>query len=114
VKPTVRSKTYRSCEQMVRNHLAKTVPQEEWKDKKLDNVPGLSSVKLKNLSVAGLEQFFNAKIAAGTSPSLVRYLRTVLRVALNEALAGSSVHGGVGDWAAAWRSPRSSVARDRS
>lgn len=86
VKPTVRPKTYRSYEQMVRNHLAKTVPPVEWKNKKLDNIPGLSGIKLKNLSVAGLEKFFNAKIAAGNSPALVRYLRTVLRIALNEAL----------------------------
>jgi len=54
-------------------------------------------VKLKNLSVAGLEQFFNAKIAAGNSPALVRYLRTVLRVALNEALRRDLVERNVAE-----------------
>jgi hypothetical protein len=86
VKPSVRPKTYRSYEQMVRNHLAKTVPPAEWKKKKLDKVPGLAAVKLRALSVEALEQFFNAKLAAGNSPALVRYLRTVLRITLNEAL----------------------------
>lgn len=85
VRPSVRPKTYRSYEQMVRNHLSKTVPPEQWKAKKLDNIPGIGSIKLRALSVAMLEQFFNAKLAAGNSPALVRYLRTVLRIALNEA-----------------------------
>ena len=31
VKPNVRPKTYRSYEQMVRNHLSKTIPAVEWK-----------------------------------------------------------------------------------
>jgi integrase len=30
-KPSVRPKTYRSYEQMVRNHLAKTAPADQWK-----------------------------------------------------------------------------------
>lgn len=95
VKPGVRPKTYRSYEQMVRNHLAKTVPPEEWKDRKLDNIPGLIAIKLRALSVEKLEQFFNAKLAAGNSPALVRYLRTVLRIALNEALRRNLVERNV-------------------
>ena len=44
VEPSVRPKTYRSYEQMVRNHLSKTVPPEEWKAKELDALPGLKDV----------------------------------------------------------------------
>lgn len=101
IKPSVRPKTYRSYEQMVRNHLAKTVPVDQWKKKKLDNVPGLSSVKLKSLSVATLEQFFNAKLAAGNSPALVRYLRTVLRIALTTKPYGGIMLNGMSlNWCA--------------
>jgi len=35
-KPSVRPKTYRSYEQMLRNHLVKDVPREEWEKRKLD------------------------------------------------------------------------------
>jgi integrase len=86
VRASVRPKTYRSYEQMVRNHLAKTVPPEEWKKRKLDEVPGLKDVRLSKLTLQRLQQFFNQKIAAGNSPALVKYLRVVLRIALNEAL----------------------------
>jgi integrase len=85
VKPSVRPKTYRSYEQMVRNHLSKTVPPALWKKNKLDNIPGLGALKPQALTLPVLEQFFNAKMAAGNSPNLIRYLRTVLRIALNEA-----------------------------
>jgi integrase len=97
VKPNVRPKTYRSYEQMVRNHLSKTIPAGGWKEKKLDNVPGLAATKLKDLSVERLEQYFNAKLAAGNSPALVRYLRTVLRIALNEALRRDAVEKNVAE-----------------
>ncbi len=86
VKPNVRAKTYRSYEQMVRNHLAKTVPPVKWKEKKLDTIPGLASLKPRGLTVERMERFFNAKLTAGNSPALVCSLRTVLRIALNEAL----------------------------
>src|SRR4051794_4625527 len=46
VRPSVRPKTYRSYEQMVRNHIAKTVPPAEWKNTKLDSVPGLKDIQL--------------------------------------------------------------------
>lgn len=88
VTPSVRPKTYRSYEQMVRNHLSKTVPLEEWKDKKLDAVPGLKDVPLSKLTLQVVQRFFNEKLKAGNSPALVRYLRTVLRIALNEAVKG--------------------------
>jgi integrase len=91
VQASVRPKTYRSYEQMVRNHLAKTVPPEEWKKRKLDAVPGLKDVPLSKLTLQRVQQFFNEKLTAGNSPALVRYLRTVLRIALNEALKGDLV-----------------------
>jgi integrase len=85
-KPSVRPKTYRSYEQMVRNHLAKTVPSDEWKEHQLDSVPGLKDVPLSKLTLQGVQQFFNDKLKAGNSPALVRYLRAVLRLPLNEAV----------------------------
>jgi integrase len=85
-KPSVRPKTYRSYEQMVRNHLAKTVPADEWKRRHLDNVSGLGTVRLSKLSLQDVQRFFNEKLNAGNSPALVRYLRVVLRVALNQAV----------------------------
>ena len=88
VKPSVRPKTFRSYEQMVRNHLAKTVPAEEWQKRKLDTVPGLKDVQLSKLALQRVQQFFNEKLNAGNSPALVKYLRVVLRVALNEAVKG--------------------------
>jgi integrase len=94
VKPNLRPKTYRSYEQMVRNHLVKNpaapveseLKAKKWKVKKLDNVPGIGSLKPRALTVDRLERFFNAKLAADNSPALVRYLRSVLRIALNEAI----------------------------
>jgi integrase len=91
VAPSVRPKTYRSYEQMVRNHLAKTVLQEEWKGKGLDSVPGLKNIPLSKLTLQGVQQFFNEKLNAGNSPALVRYLRVVLRIALNQAVKGDLV-----------------------
>ncbi len=86
VKPNVRPKTYRSYEQMVRNHLSKNIPPEQWKDKELDSVSGLGAVPLSKLTLQRVQRFFADKLAAGNSPSLVRYLRVVLRIALNEAV----------------------------
>ena len=91
VKPSVRPKTYRSYEQMVRNHLSKTVPREEWKERKLDAIPGLKDVPLSKLTLQRVQQFFNEKLTAGNSPALVKYLRVVLRVALNQALKGDLI-----------------------
>jgi integrase len=85
-KPSVRPKTYRSYEQMVRNHLAKTVPRDEWKKHGLDSVPGLKDVLLSKLTLQRVQQFLTDKLKAGNSPSLVRYLRVVLRLPLNEAV----------------------------
>ena len=85
-KPSVRPKTYRSYEQMVRNHLAKTVPTDEWKKHHLDSVPGLKDVPLSKLTLQRVQQFFNDKLKAGNSPALVHYLRVVLRLPLNEAV----------------------------
>lgn len=83
---SVRPKTYRSYEQMLRNHLVKGIPQAEWKKKGLDSVAGLGSVQLSKLTLQVVQKFLNAKLAAGNSPALVRYLRVVLRIALNHAV----------------------------
>jgi integrase len=91
VKPSVRPKTYRSYEQMLRNHLVKAIPAEEWKERKLDSVAGLKDVRLSKLTLQGVQQFFNEKLKAGRSPALVRYLRVVLRVALNQAVKADLV-----------------------
>jgi len=85
-KPSVRPKTYRSYEQMVRNHLAKPVPADEWTKRRLDSVPGLKDVPLSKLTLQRVQRFFNDKLEAGNSPALVRYLRVVLRLPLNEAM----------------------------
>jgi integrase len=91
VKPSVRPKTYRSYEQMVRNHLSKTVPPAEWEERELDSVPGLKDVLLTKLTLHRLQKFFNDKLSAGNSPALVRYLRVVLRIALQVAVKGDLV-----------------------
>ena len=65
-KPSVRPKTYRSYEQMVRNHLSKTVPPDQWEKRKLDSVPGLKDVRLSSLTLQRVQQFFNDKLKGGT------------------------------------------------
>jgi integrase len=91
VQPSVRPKTYRSYEQMVRCHLVKDIPEAEWQKRKLDAVPGLKDVQLSKLTLQQVQQFFNEKLKAGNSPSLVRYLRVVFRIALKEALKGDLI-----------------------
>jgi integrase len=91
VKPSVRPKTYRSYEQMLRNHLVKPIPEDEWKKRKLDSVAGLKDVPLSKFTLQGAQRFFNDKLKAGNSPALVRYLRVVLRVALNQAVKGDLI-----------------------
>ncbi len=85
-KPSVRPKTYRSYEQMVRCHLVKNLKPEEIEKKDLDNVAGLGPALLKKLSLQVVQRWFTDKLKAGNSPSLVRYLRTVLRAALAHAV----------------------------
>lgn len=91
VKPSVRPKTYRSYEQMIRNHLVKNVPREEWEKLHLDAVEGLGAIRLSKLDLQTVQRFFNDKLKAGVSPSLVRYLRVVLRVGLNQAVKADLV-----------------------
>jgi integrase len=86
VRPSVRPKTYRSYEQMVRNHLAKSVPREEWERRRLDATEGLGAIRLSKLDLQTVQKYFNDKLKAGNSPALVRYLRVVLRLALNQAV----------------------------
>src|SRR5579884_4250453 len=88
VKPSVRPKTYRSYEQMVRNHI----------------VPVLGSRKLEKLNIQDVQAFMADRLMRGhkiatkqedgtitvtegpSSPALVRYLRVVLRAALTDAM----------------------------
>lgn len=86
VKPSVRPKTYRSYEQMVRCHIAKKLTPEEIQKKGLDNVPGLGALPLAKLTLQVVQRWLNEKLKAGNSPSLVAYLRTVLRGALGQAV----------------------------
>lgn len=67
VKPKVRPATYRSYEQIVRNHLA----------------PGLGSLTLEKLTPQRIQAFLNAKAETGIS---VEHLRRVLRAALSQAV----------------------------
>jgi integrase len=90
-KPSVRPKTYRSYEQMLRNHIVKNVPREEWEKRKLDSVEGLGNVRLSKLDLQTVQRFFNDKLNAGNSAPLVRYLRVVLRIGLGQALKGELV-----------------------
>ena len=57
----------------------------------LDNVPGLKDIQLSKLTLQMVQGFLNEKLAAGNSPALVRYLRAVLRIALNQAVKGDLV-----------------------
>ena len=70
VKASVRPKTFRSYEQLVRIHLA----------------PGLGRHALSRLTPAHVQAFLNEKLARGSSPRTVQYLRAVLRQALGQAL----------------------------
>jgi integrase len=85
-KPSIRPKTYRSYEQMVRNHLVKPMTEEERIKAKLDNVPGLGTVRLSKLTLRVVQHWLNEKLKAGNSARLVAYLRTILRTALTQAV----------------------------
>ena len=91
VRPSVRPKTYRSYEQMLRIHLVKDIPDGDWKAKRLDSIPGLGKVRLFKLSLQDVQRFLNDKLKAGNSAALVRYLRVVLRIALNQAVKADLV-----------------------
>ncbi len=66
-KPRVRIKTYRSYEQIIRNHL----------------IPGLGRHELQKLTPQLVQAFLNAKAETGLS---VEHLRRVLRTALTQAV----------------------------
>jgi integrase len=92
VKTTVRPKTYRSYEQIVRNHLAPSMFPPQKRKKHAMKKPrefqdfGIAKLQLSKLTVSNLDRFFRAKLESGCSPALVRYVRVVLRIALNDAL----------------------------
>lgn len=106
VTPTVRWKTYRSYEQMVRNHLAKDLPREEWKGRKLDSAEGMGSMKLSRLDLRDFQRFMKAKLDAGCSPALVRYLRVVMRVALAHAVSDNLIYRNVAALSKPPRAPK--------
>ncbi|MBX3114554.1 MAG: site-specific integrase [Fimbriimonadaceae bacterium] len=66
-KQKVRDTTYRSYEQIIRNHL----------------IPGLGTYTLEKLTPQVIQSFLNAKAETGIS---VEHLRRVLRAALNQAM----------------------------
>jgi integrase len=68
-KPSIRPRTYQSYELQVRVHLS----------------PGLGHLPLTRLSPQQVQQFLNAKAAAGLSPRSVAIIRAVLRLALRQA-----------------------------
>ncbi|MGH2614153.1 MAG: tyrosine-type recombinase/integrase [Thermomicrobiales bacterium] len=70
VKPSVRSKTFRGYESVVRMHLA----------------PSLGRHRLTKLTPQHVQQMLNAKRASGLSPRSAQYLRDVLRNAIGQAL----------------------------
>jgi integrase len=86
-RPSIRPKTYRSYEQTVRNHLNKTKLSEADRVKlKLDSVAGLGAVPLSKLTLQVVQKWMNEKLKAGNSARQVSYCRTVLRIALGEAV----------------------------
>jgi integrase len=62
------------------------VPREEWERRRLDATEGLGAIRLAKLDLQTVQKYFNDKLKAGNSPALVRYLRVVLRLALNQAV----------------------------
>jgi len=69
-KPSIRAKTYRSYEQLVRLHLK----------------PGLGHIPLAKLGPQQVQAFLNRKLASGLSPRTVDHLYDRLRTALNQAV----------------------------
>lgn len=69
-KPRVRHKTYVSYEGTVRLHI----------------VPALGKYQLARLTPERIQALLNAKLATGLAPRSVAYIRTVLRVALGQAV----------------------------
>src|SRR5689334_9006113 len=53
---------------------------------RLHLVPGLGNLSLAKLTPTQLQSFISSKLAGGCSPHTVRYLRVVLRAALERAL----------------------------
>jgi integrase len=74
-KPSIRPKTYTSYEGTVRLHLT----------------PILGRLDLRKLSPVHVQDLLTAKAAAGLSPTTVRYILLVLRIALSQAERWSMV-----------------------
>ena len=91
VKPGVRPTTYRSYEVTCRLHL----------------IPGLGRHKLSKLNAQHVASYMSEKQAAGSSGAAVNYQRSVLRIALNQAMRWDLVSRNV----AALTQPRSHDAK---
>ena len=70
VKRNVRHRTYANYRLQVDKHI----------------VPALGQIKLKNLTSAQVQRFYNIKLDAGLAPSTVRYIHAVLHRALKQAV----------------------------
>ncbi len=70
VKPTVRPSTYIRYTEHVRNHIS----------------PAIGHIKLAKLTPQHVQALQNDKLGEGLAPATVRYMRAVLRRALNQAL----------------------------
>lgn len=88
-KPNLRATTYRSYEQLIRVHI----------------VPSLGNVLLQKLQPVQLQQFYNDKLsggradggAGGVAPRTVRYLHSIIREALKQAVKWQMVTRNVAD-----------------
>lgn len=89
-KPRVRPKTYRSYEQIIRNHL----------------IPGIGRHRLERLTPQIVQVFLNEKAKAGMS---VEHLRRVLRAALSEAVKWDEVPRNVASLVSVPKKPKSEM-----
>ena len=69
-KPTIRPRTYVRYAEHIRNHIS----------------PAIGHIKLAKLTPQHVQALLNDKLAGGLAPATVRYMRAVLRRALNQAL----------------------------
>lgn len=101
-KHNVRPTTYRSYEQLIRRHI----------------IPELGRTPLQKLQPVQLQAFYNAKLAGGRadgnegglSPRTVRYLHTIIRESLHQAMKWQLVSRNVADMTEPPRSRRPQIA----
>lgn len=79
IKPSVRPSTFTAYSLYVNNHL----------------IPGLGRVRLTKLTPQQVEAFMAERAKSGLSPRTVNHMRTILRTALNKAMAWGLVNRNV-------------------